>query len=148
MIYILRLIFSSDSCTDRIIMQNVIYINRPCNKSTQLKWTFIVLTHLKPRYLGSREKFDQIWFQRFFTANPIQGQSGRIFGLFEVTVFIIWANWNNPLFSQSFEINFKTWPPVIVIGINWSTLTYLAPSTHWEFSNGKLKLNVKMAPEM
>ena len=37
MIYILRLIFSSDSCTDRIIMQNVIYINRPCNKSTQLK---------------------------------------------------------------------------------------------------------------
>ena len=47
MIYILRLIFSSDSCTDRIIMQNVIYINRPCNKSTQLKWTFIVLNLLK-----------------------------------------------------------------------------------------------------
>ena len=37
---------------------------------------------------------------------------------------------------------------VIEIGVNWRTLTYLAPSTHWEFSFRILKLNAKMAPEM
>ena len=34
------------------------------------------------------------------------------------------------------------------MGDNLWTLTYLAPSTHWEFSIRLLKLNVKMAPEI
>ena len=35
----------------------------------------------------------------------------------------------------------------LVMGVNWWTLAYLAPSPHWEFSTSILKLNVKMAPE-
>ena len=35
-----------------------------------------------------------------------------------------------------------------ITGVNWRTLTSLAPSTHWEFSISIIELNVKMAPEM
>jgi len=112
MIYILRLIFSSDSCTDRIIMQNVIYINRPCNKSTQLKWTFIVLTHFIPRVIAKNlTAFD---FNDFWTQFKVKTDEYLVclklpflsYERFEITRYFL----KTPLFSQSFEINVKKWP--------------------------------------
>ena len=47
-------------------------------------------------------------------------------------------------------MSFSFWLTIFskIMGVNWRTLTSLAPSTHWEFCILILKLIVKMAPEM